>query len=87
MAKSFGGCNGRGNSLRAEAVGMLLISIFVVLMAKHRNRIDIKIKFVTDNLELVNRSKEHLNYKHPYPNNTVQSEYNITEQIYLTNTT
>ena len=87
LAKSFGSCDGRGNSLRAEAVGMLGISPFVALMAKHRNRINIKIKFVTDNLDLVNRSKEHLNYKHPYPNNTLESEYEITKQIYLTNTT
>ena len=37
-------------------------------------------------MELVNRSNEHLKYKHPYPNTTLKSEYDITEQIYLTNT-
>ena len=37
LAKSHGGCNDRGSSLRAEAVGMLSISIFIALMAKHRN--------------------------------------------------
>ena len=74
LAKSFCGCDGRGNSLRAESVGMLPISIFVALMAKHRNRTDIKITFVTDNLELVNRSKEHLKYKHSYPNDILKSE-------------
>ena len=41
LAKSCSGCDGRGNSLCAEAVGMLSISIFVVLMAKHRNHTDI----------------------------------------------
>ena len=33
--KSFGGCNKKGNSLQAEAVGILSISIFVALMMKH----------------------------------------------------
>ena len=56
-------------------------------MAKHSNHNDLKIKYVTDNLELVNRSNKNLKYKHPYPNNTLLSEYDITEQIYLTNTT
>ena len=66
---------------------MLSISIFVALMAKHRNCTDIKIKFMTNNLELVNRSNEHLTYKYLYPNNTLKSEYNTTEQISLINTT
>ena len=65
---------------------MLSILIFVALMAKH-NCINIKIKYVTENLELVNRSKEHLNYNHPYPNNTLSAEYGIKEQIYLINKT
>ena len=64
LTKSFGGCDGRGGSLRAEAVGMLSFSIFVARMVKHRKRTNIKIKYVSDNLELINinRSKEHLNY-------------------------
>ena len=58
---------------------MLSISIFVALMAKHRNRTDLKIKYVTDNLELVNKNNKHLKYEHLYPNNTLSSEYDITE--------
>ena len=87
LAKSCGGCDGRGSSLRAEAVGMLSISIFITLMAKHRKRTDIKIVYVSDNLQLINTSKEHRNYKNPYPNNTLSSEFDITEQIYQTNNT
>ena len=77
LAKSFGECDGRGSSLQAEAVGMLSISFFIALMAKHRKRTDIKIKNVSNNLELINRSKEHLNYNNPYSNTTPSSEYNI----------
>ena len=36
LAKSCGGCDSRGSSLRAEAVGMLSISMFIALIAKHR---------------------------------------------------
>ena len=85
--KLYGGCNGRGSSLQAVAVGMLSISIFIALLAKHRKRTDIKIIYVSDNLELINRSKEHLKYINPHPNTVLLAKYNITEQIYLTNTT
>ena len=54
-------------------------------MAKHRRQTDIKIVYVSDNLHLINTSKEHKNYKNPYPNNTLSSEFDITEQIYQTN--
>ena len=87
LAKSYDGCNGRGSSLRAEAVGMLSISIFIALMAKHRKPTDIKIKYVSNNIKLINRNKEHLNYTSPYPNNTLSAEFDITKQIYLTNKT
>lgn len=42
---------------------------------------------MTNNLEIVNRSNKYLKYKHLYPNNTLKSGYNITGEIYLTNTT
>ena len=50
LGRSYGGCVGRGNSLRAEAVGILSITIFVALLAKHQYRIDLCVNFVTDNL-------------------------------------
>ena len=79
LAKSYGGCDGRGSLLRAEAVKMLYILLFIVLMAKHRKRTGIKIIYVSDNLELINRNKEHLNYINPYPNNTLSAEFDITK--------
>ena len=87
LATSYGGCDGRGSSLRAEAVGILSISLFIALMAKYSKRTNIKIVYVSDNLELINRNKEHLNYTDPYPNNTLAAEFDITEQIYLKNQT
>ena len=87
LVSSYGGYNGRGSSLRAEAVGMLPISIFIVLLAKYSKRTIIKIVYVSDNLELINRNKKYLNCTDPYPNNTLAAEFDITEQIYLTNQT
>ena len=66
---------------------MLSISIFIALMSKHRRRTDVKIVYVSDNLQLINTSKEHGNYKNSYPNNTLSSEFDITKQIYRTNKT
>ena len=43
--------------------------------------------YVSDNLEIINRNKEHLNYTDLYPNDTLAAEYDTTEQIYLTNQT
>ena len=66
---------------------MLSISLFIALLAKYSKRTNIKIIYVSDNLELIKRNKEHLNYTDPYPNNTLAAEFDITEQIYLTNQT
>ena len=64
---------------------MLSISLFIALLAKYSKRTNIKIIYVSDNLELIKRNKEHLNYTDPYPNNTLAAEFDITEQIYLRN--
>ena len=63
---------------------MLSISLFIALLAKYSKRTNIKIIYVSNNLELINRNKGHLNYTNSYPNNTLAAEFNITEQIYLT---
>ena len=87
LATSYGGCDGRGNSLRTKAVRMLSISLFIALLVKYSRRTNIKIIYVSDNSKLINRNKEHLNYTDLYPKNTLAAEFNITEQIYLTNQT
>ena len=66
---------------------MLSISMFITLLAKYSKLTNIKIVHVSDNIELINRNKEHLNYTDSYPNNTLAAEFDITEQIYLTNQT
>ena len=85
LTTSYGGYNGRGSSLQAEAVRILSILLFIAILAKYSNCTNIKIIYLSDNLELINRNKEHLKYTNPYPNNTLSPEFDITKHIYLTN--
>ena len=73
--------------MQTKIVGMLSISLFITLLAKYSKHTNIKIIYVSDNLELINRNKEHLNNTDPYPNNTLATDFDITEQIYLMNQT
>ena len=73
--------------LQGEAVGMQSISIFIALLATYSKWPIIKIVYVSDKLELINKKKEHLNYTDLYPNNTLAAECDITEKIYLTSQT
>jgi hypothetical protein len=43
--------------------------------------------FHSYNAELIRRFRAHLQYKEPFPNETLQSEYDVTEQIYRTQAT
>ena len=79
LISSYDGCDGKGSLLQAEIVGILSISLFTALLAKYSKQANIKIIYVSDNLELINRNKEHLSYTDPYPNNTLAAEFDITE--------
>jgi hypothetical protein len=39
---------------------------------------------ISDNAELIRRCKAHKHYDEPYPNETLTSEFDISEQIYIT---
>jgi hypothetical protein len=87
LAAAAGSCNGRGNSLRAEGAGMLSVTMFIALI-KHYLKIEtMKILFISDNSELIRRLKVHKHYDEPFPNETLKSEFDVTEQIYRTTTT
>ena len=82
VATLYGGYDGRGSLLRVEVVGMLSISIVIALLVKYSKRTNIKIVYVSDNLELINRNKEHLNYTDPYPNNTLAAAFDIPTRVW-----
>ena len=77
-------CNRGGNSLRAEGVGMLSVTVFFALTMENTLKEPLLVTFVSDNQELINRCNAHLQYIIPYPNDTVKLEYNVMEQIYCT---
>jgi hypothetical protein len=46
-----------------------------------------KILFISDNSELIRRLKVHKHYDEAFPNGTLKSEFDVTEQIYRATTT
>jgi prenyltransferase beta subunit len=59
-----------------------------ILLIKHYLKIEtMKILFISDNSELIRRLKVHKQYDEPFPNETLKSEFDVTEQIYRTTTT
>ena len=67
-------CNERGNSLQAEGVGMLSVTVFFVLITEYTQKELLSVMFVSDNQELINRCNAHLQYIIPYPNETIKLE-------------
>lgn len=63
---------------------MLSVTVFFVLISKYTKNEPLMVTFVSDNQELINWCDAHLQYKIPFPNETIKSEYNVTEQIYCT---
>ena len=62
---------GRGNSLRAEGPGMLSIALFLGLVKEYMGHDSLRVHFISDNLGLINRSRDHLTSTIPYVNTTV----------------
>jgi len=77
-----GPCRGRGNSLRAEGAGMLSATMFLSLITKYLKIEPLTVVCISDNAELIRRCKAHQHYKDPFPNETMRSEFDVTEQIY-----
>ena len=61
---------------------MLSVTVFFALISKYTKNEPLTVTFVSDNQELINRCDSHLQYKIPFPNKTIKSEYDVTEQIY-----
>jgi hypothetical protein len=66
---------------------MLSVTMFIALI-KHYLKIEtMKIVFISDNCELTRRLKVHKHYDEPFPNETLNTDFDVTEQIYRTTTT
>jgi hypothetical protein len=58
---------------------MLSVTMFIALI-KHYLKIEtMKILFISDNSELIRRLKVHKHYDEPFPNETLKSEFDVTE--------
>ena len=86
LVGAAGPCNGRGNSLRAEGAGMLSVTLFLAILTKYLKMTSLNVVCIADNAELIRRCNAHKQYKEPYPNETLRSEFDVTEQIYKTQT-
>ena len=86
IAKGYGPCHGRPSSLRAEAHGMLAASIFLGMLQEFSNWsfTPLQVDFLADNSSLILRESNHLNYQEPYVNCTLDPEFDLKEQIFLT---
>ena len=84
LVAANGPSSGRGSSLRSEADGMLSASLFCAILREFCDNETIKAQFVSDNDELVDHCTERQQYEHPWPNMTLEGEWNITEEIYNT---
>ena len=63
---------------------MLLVTVFFALIMEYTQKEPLLVTFVSNNQELINCCNAYLQYIIPYPNETVKSEYDITEQTYCT---
>ena len=86
LAKGMGPCNGRPSSLRSEAAAMLAVSLFIGMIQEFTNYAftNIRVSFAADNLSLIRRHTDHLDYNRCYPNLTLAPEFDLTEQTYQT---
>ena len=55
----------------------------LLLVKEYMGQDNLRVHFISDNLGLINRSKDHLTYTIPYVNTTIQAEHDLIEQIYL----
>ena len=63
---------------------MLSATVFFALISEYINKGPLTITFVSDNEELINLCDADLQYKIQFPNETIESEYNVTKQNYCT---
>jgi ABC-type antimicrobial peptide transport system ATPase subunit len=66
---------------------MLSVTMFIALIKHYLKIEEMKIIFISDNSELIRRLNVHKFYDEPYPNETLKSEFDVSEQIYRTTKT
>ena len=67
------------SSLRVEGEGILSGVFFFSIIAHKYPSTHCTIKYISDNFGLIQKNYKHLDYDIPYPNTTLQSEFEIIE--------
>ena len=72
--------------MRAEAARMLAASIFLGMIQKYTRFYfnNLQMKFMADNDGLIRKEIDHLGYTYPYPNITLEPEFDLVEEIFVT---
>ena len=84
LANGWGPCNARSSSLRAEAAGMLAVTVFVgsIQECLYHPIENTPIEFSCDNKTLINRMIDRKTYKNVYPLMQLLPEMDVTEEIW-----
>lgn len=85
LAAANGPSIGRGSSLCTKGNRMLSSALFLSLIADESPSKQCTIKYISDNFGLIQQNTKHLEYDVPYPNTTIQPEFEIIKQIYCIN--
>ena len=80
-----GPCDGKATSMRAEAMGMLAISVVIGKIHEFTNYTcdTLNVQFYADNLALTNRMTEHQQYDSIYINSYLDPDIDLTEEIHF----
>ena len=74
-----------GSSFRAEGYGFLSVTRFLFRLQEFCGRsLAWRITMMTDNLGLLTRIEQSIQYPHPYPNYTLKADWDVTHEIIST---
>ncbi len=74
-----------GTSFRAEGYGFLSVTRFLFRLSEFcRIKPDWRVKLMTDNLGLITRLEKSLPFSDPFPNLTLQPDWDVTNKIIKT---
>ena len=75
----------KGSSLQPKGDGILSVTLFAFIVPDEYSSKTCNIKYILNNQALIQQYEEHLEFEIPYPNMTLQVEYDIIKQIYQIN--
>ena len=84
IAKGNGRCHGKSSSMRAEAMGMLGVTIFIGTVQEFSNYSlgGLQVSYYADNKALITRRNDHDHYETPFANQWLLPEADLIEEIF-----